>query len=80
MVTGEVAPRSYEISTPEGTICRNRRDLIPIPESSGDGAQTEGSTVVNSSTQEDNGNRDRLVLRRSCRTQCPPDRYNPSWT
>ena len=30
-VEGEVAPRSYTVSTPQGHTRRNRRDLIPLP-------------------------------------------------
>ena len=32
VVQEEVAPRSYNVSTPDGTVRRNRRDLIQMPE------------------------------------------------
>ena len=40
VVEEEVAPRSYEVTTPSGvTVRRNRRDLVTIPRSS------EGETL-----------------------------------
>ena len=31
-VVQEVAPRSYNVSTPDGTVRRNRRDLVQMPQ------------------------------------------------
>ena len=37
----EVAPHSYNVSIPDGTVRRNRRDLVRIPE-----RNTNGETVT----------------------------------
>ena len=32
IVQEEVAPRSYNVSTPDGTVRRNRRDIVKMPQ------------------------------------------------
>jgi hypothetical protein len=74
VVTGEVAPRSYELITGRGsTIRRNRRDLIQLETSNED---SHGTDEVEKEPGEDENNRPRRSQRESKRTL----RYDPSWT
>ena len=56
-------PRSYIIETPSGRIRRNRRALVPIPD-----------TIVNQNHTSEK--RDHEECRRSTRKRKPPDRLN----
>ena len=68
VVQEEVAPRSYNVSTPDGTVRRNRRDLIQMPESS------------EVHTQESDETTSEPPVRRSTRVSRPLERLDPSWT
>ena len=78
VVQEEVAPRSYNVSTPDGTVRRNRRDLVQMPE-----RDTNGETVTLSSTaqtQETVETTSEPTVRRSTRVSRPVERLDPSWT
>jgi len=71
-VVQEAGTRSYEVETSEGTYRRNRRDLIPLPETQPDD--------TNSSVNEEMPNdKTEPALRRSTRVPNPPNRFDPSW-
>ena len=65
-VTQEATTRSYEVQTSEGTYCRNRKALVPIPES-----QPNESSV--------DTNRIEPPVCRSGRESRPPNRLDTSW-
>lgn len=66
-VQDETNPRSYEIETADGNYRRNRRDLIQLPE--------QPTQVVEEMPTEETD----TTSRRSSRTVCAPERYDPSW-
>lgn len=78
-VQEEVTPRSYTVETEDGSVRRNRRDLIRLPncESSESSQQTESN--VDQETQQSESNTTPEV-RRSSRTSRPPERLDPSWS
>ena len=71
-VVEEVAPRSYTVNTPDGTVHRNRRDLIQVPDSQGTSRSTSGDEEI---TEQE-------MIRRSNRISRPLilQRLDPSWT
>ena len=75
-VQEEVTPRSYTVETEDGSVRRNRRDLIRLHncESSEHSEQTESNELQQSelnTTPE---------VRRSSRISRPPERLDPSWS
>ena len=95
-VEGEVAPRSYQVVTGDGTFRRNRRNLIRLPnpdtaESSEQSGQ-EGTNTTESSEQPNEQSNEPTTsdestestapqaLRRSSRNSRPPERLDPSWS
>ena len=68
VVQDEVAPRSYNVDTPEGTVRRNRRALVRMPET--DVVEPQPTVEIADEPQ----------VRRSNRASRPRDRYDPSWT
>ena len=50
IVQGEVAQRSYEVTTPDGTFRRNRRDLIQLQETA---VQTPASQTTTPTVTDD---------------------------
>ena len=82
-VKREVAPRSYEIETEEGTFRRNRQHLIHLPsqERPEQSGAVENSTDPLASTAETGHNEQSISmeLRRSTRHTRPPERLDPSW-
>lgn len=78
VVQEEVAPRSYNVSTPDGTVRRNRRDLVQMPENNSNGeTETQSSTVQ---TQETVETTNEPTVRRSTRASRLVERFDPSWT
>ena len=75
-VQGEVAQRSYEVTTPDGTFHRNRRDLIQLQETA---VQTPASQTT-TPTVTDDGPGGKQPVHRSLRTTHQPERLDPSWT
>jgi transposase InsO family protein len=87
-VQREVAPQSYEVEQDEGSLRRNRRDLIRLPSSEEDQSESSDyveqsdsseSTSNESNSTESNSNA-QPTLRRSSRTSQPPERLDPSWS
>ena len=70
VVDEEVAPRSYNVTSPDGRLRRNRRNLIRLPE-----GQDNTETV---SEDRDQITQDEAV-RRSSRISRPLERFDPSW-
>jgi len=70
-VAQEVGPQSYEVTTPEGSYRRNRRDLIRLPDPPNRAESPAHPPGQPSECRE---------LRRSGRTSRPPTRLDPSWT
>ena len=68
VVQEEVAPQSYNVSIPDGTVRRNRRDQIQMPESSEERVQESDET------------KSEPPVRRSTRVSRPLERLDPSWT
>ena len=76
-VEDEVVPHSYNVSTPHGTVRRNRRDLIRVPEN-----QENSEPVLEETeapTEEPEAPREEPVLRQSSRVSRPVVRLDPSW-
>ena len=73
VVEEEVAPRSYNVSTPGGTLRRNRRNLIRVPEDPGDGELETNET-------ESDQNSENPPVRRSSRVSRPLERFDPKWS
>ena len=69
-VVQEAGTRSYEVETSEGTYCRNRRDLIPLPETQPDTNSSVSEEMPNDKTEP--------ALRRSTRVPNPPNRFDLS--
>ena len=76
VVKEEVAPRSYTVSSPDGTVRRNRRDLVQMPESN-PSSETDTQNAV-PQTQGTVKNVSEPMLRRSTRVSHPIDRLKPS--
>lgn len=74
-VAQEVGPESYQMTTPEGSYCRNRRDLIRLPS-----PPSRAESPVESPAQSSGQPSEFRELRRSGRTSRPPTRLDPSWT
>ena len=68
MVQEEVAPRSYNVSTPDGTVRRNRRDLVQMPQAN----VTETPETVESTNEPS--------VRRSTQVSHQVERLDPSWS
>ena len=67
-------PRSYIVETPDGSsIRRNRRHLVPMPNSETSESQTDEST--NNSENENQSTNDSAIKTRSGRISKPPVRY-----
>ena len=85
----EVAPQSYTVQSEGGQICRNRRDLIRLPNpETVNQPQLDERIEPNRHEQTEPSSDDRTrpdqlsttqELRRSGRTPRPPDRLDPSW-
>ena len=73
VVENEVAPRSFNVSTPQGTFRRNRRNFIRVPD--GNDEHVSERPVEQSETTTDEP-----IRRQSSRVSCPPARLDPSWT
>ena len=82
-VVGETNPRSYVVQTPSGTYRRNRRQLIPLPQSANDSAITGENISTSPITPLDTEavpapkqmNADSAAVRtKSGRISKPPDR------
>ena len=73
-VREEFAPRSYTVETPNGTVRRNRRDVIQFPLSDSS-PTTEQATDSNTDQPISNSTRSR-----SGKTLKPHERYDSSWT
>ena len=71
-VVQEAGTRSYEVETSEGTYCRNRIALIPIPETQPNDTNTTVSEEMLNDTTEP-------TLCRSNRESNLPNRFDPSW-
>ena len=65
-VEGEVAPHSYEVTTPNETLRCNRRALIEIPET-----PVRNETATQTETTEEQS------MRKSGRVSRLPDRFEP---
>ena len=76
VVEEEVAPRSYNVSTPQGTVCRNRRNLIQAPEQENGDPMSEGPAEH---TEQSQAPREEPVRRQSSRVSRPPIRFEPGW-
>ena len=65
----QVSPRSYSVTTPQGEVRRNRRDLIQLPETTTTSNSLEITTP-------------KLPIHRSMRETNPPKRLisDPNWT
>ena len=68
VVQEKVAPRSYNVSTPDGTVRRNRRDLVQMPQAN----VTETPETVESTNEPS--------VRRSTRVSHQVERLDPSWS
>ena len=83
-VTEEVAERSFEVTTSDGTFRRNRRDLIALPELNSTNPNTNDPNTDDSTTHNSNTNESILSnippVRRSARATRAPNRLDPSWT
>ena len=80
MVQEEVAPRSYRVNTPEGTVRRNRRVLVRMPETNGDSADAdESQPELQPESQPTDETTEEPIVRRSNRVSQPRERYDPSW-
>ena len=88
VVEEEVAPRSYEVTTPSGvTVHRNRQDLVTIPHSSEgktppDGLPDGEMDVYDADADEESTStpdREEQPLRRGTRVRTPYIPYDPSW-
>ena len=71
-VVQEAGMRSYEVETSEGMYRRNRRALIPIPE-------TQPNDTNTSVSEEIPNDKTEPTLRRSNHESNPPNRFDPSW-
>ena len=78
VVQEEVAPRSYRVNTPEGTVRRNRRGLVRMPETDGDRTD-ESQLEPQSESHPTVGTTAEPIVRRSTRVSQPRERYDPSW-
>jgi len=81
----EVAPHSYEVTTPDGTYRRNRRDLIRMNSPDGNREPEQPNPPAQSSATEptvdgDTQQTSETQVRRSTWTSHPPDRFDPSWS
>ena len=79
-VEQEVGPRSYEITTPEGTYRRNRRTLIQLRGTPDSGQQDEGTNEEVTENATPQPVPAQSELRRSSRTIQRPERLDPSWS
>ena len=87
-VQQEVAPRSYTVKLEDGSTCRNRRDLVQLPDTEPDTEMSEVSqsntnnpSELNASQQSElNESSASPKVRRSNRTSQPPNRLDPSWS
>ena len=68
-VMEETHPRSYRVQTPRGALRRNRRDLIPLP-NTGDSQDEQTPENTESRSQLESDGR----VTRSGRVSKPPDR------
>jgi hypothetical protein len=83
-VDQEVSPRSYEVTTSDGSYRRNRRDLIRLPDSSDhcpdrDSVETYNHTTTSEPDTQESQSSPSVELRRSKRSSRPPERLDPSW-
>ena len=76
VVEEEIAPRSYNVSTAQGTVRRNRRDLIQSPNQENSDPVSEGP---GEQTEQSEAPREEPVQRQSSRVSRPPDQLNPKW-
>ena len=76
VVEEEVAPRSYNVSTPQGTVRRNRRNLIQAPDQENGDPMSEGPAEH---TEQSQAPREEPVRRQSGRVSQPPIRFEPGW-
>ena len=74
-VEEQVAPISYTVTTPQGQVRQNRRDLIELPPST---ALPDESSPVMETSDSNSG----TTLRKSTRESHPPSRLisDPNWT
>ena len=72
----EVAPRSYNVSTPQGTVCKNRRNLIQSPNQENSDSVSEGPVEQ---SEQSEAPREEPVRHQSSRVSQPPDQLNPKW-
>ena len=77
-ISDEVAPRSYTVESEDGTVRRNRRDLIRLPNTELQ-ELNEASEELPANQENESDARPQPELPRSSRTSQPPDRLDPSW-
>ena len=75
VVEEEVAPRSYDVSTSGGTLRRNRRNLVQLP----DELPEEPNELENERDEEPSVD-EQPPVRRSTRMSRPLERLDPSWS
>ena len=78
-VEGEVAPRSYAVSTPQGHTRHNRRDLIPLPTQST--TSREAPLEIGTSTPSNSNATSEQSLHKGNQVSHPPFRLisDPNW-
>ena len=75
VVEEEVAPLSYDVSTSGGTLRRNRRNLVQLP----DELPEEPNELENERDEEPSVD-EQPPVRRSTRMSRPLERLDPSWS
>ena len=78
VVQEEVAPRSYRVNTPEGTVRRNRRGLVHMPETDSQ-STVESQSESQLESQPTVETTEEPIVRRSTRVSQPREHYDPSW-
>ena len=78
-VEQQAAPRSYLVSTPRGTLRRNRRHLVRAPETDTSPEEPPEPDPSNSIATPTNSGASGATTTRSGRVSRPPNRMDPSW-
>ncbi len=83
-VVQQAAPTLYNVSTPSGTLRRNRRHLVRLPESDANlsilhEAEPEESLPTELAVTATNTATNGVATTTSGRGSKPPDRLSPSW-
>lgn len=79
IIGSQVGPRSYELTTPNGSFRRNRRSLTNTPQPRGNPPASSDQPQRDTSGNTDHPNQGtgQPTIRRSTRITSPPDRYDP---